>query len=444
MLPQTLTTPLGDMFARGPDPNAAKIDPQWTRQMEQGVTRAKLTLTAILDEFEMSLGQVAELRVGSTMSLSSGGDGHVRIECAERGVFLCRLGERGDRYALEIEDIIANRRRTTAYAARLTAAALRNHPEPNGSIMNAMLESDGEDETELNVAVTEAAAAAEASGRAPNLDAILAIPVTVQVVLGTTSMPVAKLMKLNRGAVITLDQRVGAPVSVLVNGRTVARGEVVVVDEDNSRFGVTLTEIVSSPYEDARCALRRANGLRRERTDDNARRSAMTGTQKAATILLTIGKPAATQLMKNLTHSELRAVTMAAAKLGAIQADTIEEIVGGIQRRLLDRRRAARRRDPGAPADRRCGLARAGQGHPQRSRRRPSRHRRLEGDGQSARGAARDVPEERASDHGDLHPLQARSRARRRASWRNCRAKCATRCWCVCWRRRPSGSARSR
>ena len=106
-------------------------------------------------------------------------------------------------------------------------------------------------ETELNVAVSEAAAAAEASGRAPNLDAILSIPVTVQVVLGTTSMPVAKLMKLNRGAIITLDQRVGSPVSVLVNGRTVARGEVVVVDEDNSRFGVTLTEIVSSPYEDA-------------------------------------------------------------------------------------------------------------------------------------------------------------------------------------------------
>jgi len=81
----------------------------------------------------------------------------------------------------------------------------------------------------------------------PNLDAILSIPVTVQVVLGTTSMPVARLMKLGRGAVITLDQKVGAPVNILVNGRIVARGEVVVVDEDNSRFGVTLTEIVKSP-----------------------------------------------------------------------------------------------------------------------------------------------------------------------------------------------------
>ena len=68
--------------------------------------------------------------------------------------------------------------------------------------------------------------------------------------LGTTTMPVARLMKLGRGAVITLDQKVGAPVSVLVNGRIVARGEVVVVDEDNSKFGVTLTEIVNSSRDD--------------------------------------------------------------------------------------------------------------------------------------------------------------------------------------------------
>lgn len=94
----------------------------------------------------------------------------------------------------------------------------------------------------------DAAPAAETRDAAatPSLDAILSIPVTVQVVLGTTSMPVARLMKLGRGAVITLDQKVGAPVSVLVNGRVIARGEVVVVDEDNSRFGVTLTEIVSA------------------------------------------------------------------------------------------------------------------------------------------------------------------------------------------------------
>ncbi len=88
-----------------------------------------------------------------------------------------------------------------------------------------------------------------ASAAGPSLDSILSIPVTVQVVLGATTMPVARLMKLGRGAVITLDQKVGAPVSVLVNGRVVARGEVVVVDEDNQRYGVSLTEIVGSVKE---------------------------------------------------------------------------------------------------------------------------------------------------------------------------------------------------
>jgi flagellar motor switch protein FliN/FliY len=77
-----------------------------------------------------------------------------------------------------------------------------------------------------------------------NLDAILRIPVTVQVVLGSAVMPVSNLMKLGRGTVISLDQRVGEPVDIVVNGRIVARGEVVVADEETSRFGVSLTELL--------------------------------------------------------------------------------------------------------------------------------------------------------------------------------------------------------
>jgi flagellar motor switch protein FliN/FliY len=89
-----------------------------------------------------------------------------------------------------------------------------------------------------------AARTAEETGRFANVEAILRIPVTVQVVLGSATIPVANLMKLGRGAVVPLDHRVGEPVDVVVNGRIVARGEVVVVEEDNSRFGVSLTEIV--------------------------------------------------------------------------------------------------------------------------------------------------------------------------------------------------------
>jgi flagellar motor switch protein FliN/FliY len=79
-----------------------------------------------------------------------------------------------------------------------------------------------------------------------NLETILRIPVVVQVVLGSAMMPVSNLLKLGRGAVIPLDHRVGEPVDVVVNGRVIARGESVVVEDDNSRFGVSLTEIVGA------------------------------------------------------------------------------------------------------------------------------------------------------------------------------------------------------
>ncbi len=89
---------------------------------------------------------------------------------------------------------------------------------------------------------------AEVAGAgARNLDTILRIPVTVQVVLGSAVMPVSNLMKLGRGTVIPLDQHVGEPVDIVVNGRVVARGEVVVADEDTSRFGVSLTELLGPP-----------------------------------------------------------------------------------------------------------------------------------------------------------------------------------------------------
>ena len=87
-------------------------------------------------------------------------------------------------------------------------------------------------------------AAASREPTPPHLEAILRIPVGVQVMLGSATMPVAELMRLAKGAVIPLDHGLGEPVDVVVNGRVVARGEMVVLDDDPSRVGVKLTEIV--------------------------------------------------------------------------------------------------------------------------------------------------------------------------------------------------------
>lgn len=76
-----------------------------------------------------------------------------------------------------------------------------------------------------------------------DLDLVMDVPVTMHVVLGSTTMTVADILNLGRGAIVKLDTKVGDPVDVIVNGRVVARGEIVVLDNEDQRFGVTLTEV---------------------------------------------------------------------------------------------------------------------------------------------------------------------------------------------------------
>ena len=78
---------------------------------------------------------------------------------------------------------------------------------------------------------------------AGDVSAIYDIPVQISAVLGRSTMQVSQLLKLGRGAVVELDRKVGEAIDIYVNNRLVARGEVVVVDD---QLGVTMTEIIKS------------------------------------------------------------------------------------------------------------------------------------------------------------------------------------------------------
>jgi flagellar motor switch protein FliN len=92
---------------------------------------------------------------------------------------------------------------------------------------------------------TEAATARPQMGpTARELEAVYDIPVQVSAVLGRATMQVSQLLKLGRGAVVELDRKLGEAVDIYVNNRLVARGEVVMVDDN--RLGVTMTEIVKA------------------------------------------------------------------------------------------------------------------------------------------------------------------------------------------------------
>src|SRR3990172_295779 len=73
-----------------------------------------------------------------------------------------------------------------------------------------------------------------------NLDFILDIPLEISVELGRTKMLISDLLQLGQGSVIELTKLAGEPLEILVNGKLVARGEVVVVNE---KVGVRVTDI---------------------------------------------------------------------------------------------------------------------------------------------------------------------------------------------------------
>jgi len=76
----------------------------------------------------------------------------------------------------------------------------------------------------------------------PNLELLLDIPLKVTVELGRTKKQIKEILELSQGSIIELDKLAGEPVDILVNNKLIAKGEVVVIDEN---FGVRVTDIVS-------------------------------------------------------------------------------------------------------------------------------------------------------------------------------------------------------
>lgn len=79
------------------------------------------------------------------------------------------------------------------------------------------------------------------AGLPPNLELLLDVQMALTVELGRTKKYVKEILSLGEGSIIELDKLAGEPVDLLVNGKLIARGEVVVIDEN---FGVRVTDIV--------------------------------------------------------------------------------------------------------------------------------------------------------------------------------------------------------
>ncbi len=112
-----------------------------------------------------------------------------------------------------------------------------------------MLRDEAQKPKEEPAAAAPAAAAVAAGRAAPmsvedkKLEMILDIPLSLSVEMGRSKMLINDLLQLGQGSVIELTKLVGEPLDVFVNDKLIARGEVVVVN--NEKFGIRLTEVIS-------------------------------------------------------------------------------------------------------------------------------------------------------------------------------------------------------
>ena len=98
-----------------------------------------------------------------------------------------------------------------------------------------------------------APAAPAAGGRAPGglnaeLERLNDVPVELTVEIGRTRMTIRETLALGPGSIVSLERLAGEPVDLLVNGKRIAYGEVVVIDEE---FGLRITELVESSGSEA-------------------------------------------------------------------------------------------------------------------------------------------------------------------------------------------------
>jgi flagellar motor switch protein FliN/FliY len=82
-----------------------------------------------------------------------------------------------------------------------------------------------------------------AGGDGADLRRLHDVPVELAVEIGRTRMTIGQTLELRPGSVVSLNRLAGEPVDLLINGKPIARGEVVVIDEE---FGLRVTDVVSS------------------------------------------------------------------------------------------------------------------------------------------------------------------------------------------------------
>lgn len=104
VIPQTALNPFRQNLTRDVSADLASRDPRWTKQMEGEIGRTEITLRAVIKEADLTLGDIAALRVGQVLKLKATPATPVELEASEQTLFRCQLGQAEGFYTVRIDE----------------------------------------------------------------------------------------------------------------------------------------------------------------------------------------------------------------------------------------------------------------------------------------------------------------------------------------------------
>lgn len=109
-VPQAAIAALRKAFSRTASKDTAQPDARWSQQIEREITRANVSLNAVLDERTMRLGEISQFRVGQLLQLKATPRTRVHLECDGERMVVCQFGKSNGNYTLRVEDFVDRER----------------------------------------------------------------------------------------------------------------------------------------------------------------------------------------------------------------------------------------------------------------------------------------------------------------------------------------------
>lgn len=106
IIPQSALNPMRQHLAKVASGESSARDPRWAKQIQREVQRAEVTLKAVLEERQLTLGDVAGLKVGQVLELQATPRSRVRMECNDQALFWCELGQAEGSYTLRVDEFV--------------------------------------------------------------------------------------------------------------------------------------------------------------------------------------------------------------------------------------------------------------------------------------------------------------------------------------------------